>query len=130
MFFTWWTGPCTSWAWFSIESPSNYSYIALMPQQFIKVFISFETFLQVAQRYEILLIQEIRDKTQTSFPKLVKRLNDISQHQYNFVQSQRLGRTKSKEQYGYIYKYGFEKQSNITLQYASTLEAGSETSNF
>ena len=53
------------------------------------------------------MIQEIRDKEQTAFPELVKEVNAglSPSEQYDFVQSPRTGRTSSKEQYGYIFKY-------------------------
>jgi len=61
--------------------------------------------LQIVQRYDILVVQEIRDVDMEAFPSLVDQVNAVSSDRYEFVQSPRTGRTSSKEQYGYIYKY-------------------------
>ena len=56
----------------------------------------------IIRTYDIIAIQEIRDSSQTALPKLVDLVNsDGSQYQY--VVSERLGRTTSKEQYAYLY---------------------------
>ena len=49
--------------------------------------------------YNIVVIQEIRDKAETAFPQLCKMLPD-----YKCIVSTRAGTTSSKEQYGIIYK--------------------------
>ena len=49
-------------------------------------------------KFDIVFIQEIRDKSNTSFWKLCGMLPD-----YNCILSTREGRTSSKEQYGVIY---------------------------
>ena len=61
-------------------------------------------FVQMVQRYDIFMIQEIRDSAQTALPELVDKVNEVSSVRYDFVVSERTGRTSSKEQYGYIYK--------------------------
>ena len=53
--------------------------------------------------YDIIAFQEIRDASETYFPKLMEELPS-----YNYVVSTRLGRTSSKEQYAFIYKKGIE----------------------
>merc|ERR1712126_775118 len=60
--------------------------------------------VQIVQRYDILMIQEIRDSAQTALPELVETVNRASSMQYDFVVSPRTGRSSSKEQYGYIYR--------------------------
>lgn len=60
--------------------------------------------VQIVQRYDILMIQEIRDSAQTALPELVDNVNRASSVQYDFVVSPRTGRSSSKEQYGYIYR--------------------------
>jgi endonuclease/exonuclease/phosphatase family metal-dependent hydrolase len=56
----------------------------------------------IIRTYDIIAIQEIRDSSQTALPKLLDQVNsDGSQYQY--VVSERLGRTSSKEQYAYVY---------------------------
>lgn len=56
----------------------------------------------IIRTYDIIAIQEIRDSSEAALPKLVDLVNsDGSQYQY--VVSERLGRTSSKEQYAYVY---------------------------
>jgi deoxyribonuclease-1-like protein len=57
---------------------------------------------KIIRTYDVVAIQEIRDKTQTALPLLVERINSDGS-QYDYVVSERLGRTTSKEQYAYIY---------------------------
>jgi endonuclease/exonuclease/phosphatase family metal-dependent hydrolase len=52
--------------------------------------------------YDIVCIQEIRDKSQTSITDLIQEVNSENNN-YDYVVSERLGRTSSKEQYMYIY---------------------------
>ena len=56
----------------------------------------------IIRTYDIIAIQEIRDKSQTALPALVDLANSDGS-QYDYVVSERLGRTTSKEQYAYIY---------------------------
>ena len=58
---------------------------------------------KIIRTYDIVAIQEIRDKSQTAFPALVENVNTGDDSQYAYVVSERLGRTSSKEQYAYIY---------------------------
>jgi len=52
--------------------------------------------------YDVIAIQEIRDASQTALPALVNLINSDGS-QYDYVVSERLGRTTSKEQYAYIF---------------------------
>ncbi|WP_135611418.1 endonuclease/exonuclease/phosphatase family protein [Methanococcoides sp. AM1] len=56
----------------------------------------------IVRTYDIIAIQEIRDSSQTALPELVDLVNSDGA-QYDYVVSERLGRTSSKEQYAYIY---------------------------
>ena len=56
----------------------------------------------IIRTYDIIAIQEIRVASQTALPTLVNLVNADSS-QYDYVVSERLGRTTSKEQYAYIY---------------------------
>ncbi|MCD4820591.1 MAG: endonuclease/exonuclease/phosphatase family protein [Methanococcoides sp.] len=56
----------------------------------------------ITRTYDIMAIQEIRDKSQTALPELVDLVNSDGSN-YEFVVSERLGRTSSKEQYAYVY---------------------------
>ncbi|MCL2141641.1 MAG: endonuclease/exonuclease/phosphatase family protein [Methanimicrococcus sp.] len=60
------------------------------------------------RRYDVVGIQEIRDAGGTSLPKLVDLVNNGTDengqpYNYDYVVSDRLGRSTSKEQYAYIY---------------------------
>lgn len=54
-------------------------------------------------RYDICLVQEIRDASGESIHQLVAKLNESSGKKYKVVLSERLGRTNSKEAYAYVY---------------------------
>ena len=56
----------------------------------------------IIRTYDIIAIQEIRDSSQTALPELVDLVNSDGSR-YNYVVSERLGRTTSKEQYSYVY---------------------------
>jgi len=57
---------------------------------------------ETIRTYDIVCIQEIRDKSQTSISALMEEVNSEG-NDYDYVVSERLGRTSSKEQYMYIY---------------------------
>lgn len=59
---------------------------------------------KVITRYDIILIQEIRDASQTAIFELLNLVNQQSAQKYKIILSDRLGRTRSKEQYAYFYK--------------------------
>ena len=56
----------------------------------------------IIRTYDIIAIQEIRDKSQTTLPALVDLVN-ADGSQYDYVVSKRPGRTTSKEQYAYVF---------------------------
>ncbi|KAH8861337.1 Deoxyribonuclease-1 [Schistosoma japonicum] len=60
--------------------------------------------IQILSRYDLVVIQEIRDSKNTSFKQLVNVLNEHTGGIYASILSEKLGRTYSKEQYGLIYK--------------------------
>ncbi|XP_048586768.1 deoxyribonuclease-1 isoform X2 [Nematostella vectensis] len=60
--------------------------------------------VKILLRYDIVLIQEIRDSSQTAMPLLLQNLNSASSSPYKMAISERLGRTSSKEQYAYVYR--------------------------
>ncbi|CAH8525092.1 unnamed protein product [Heterobilharzia americana] len=60
--------------------------------------------VKILSRYDLVVIQEIRDSKNTSFKQLVEELNKYTNGIYKSLLSEKLGRTKSKEQYGLIYK--------------------------
>ncbi len=58
--------------------------------------------VDIAQKFDILAIQEIRSTDDTIIPRFVQMINQAGLH-YNFVVGPREGRTSSKEQYAFIY---------------------------
>ncbi|TGC09441.1 exonuclease/endonuclease/phosphatase family protein [Methanolobus halotolerans] len=56
----------------------------------------------IVRTYDVVAIQEIRDKSQTALPELIDLVNSDGS-EYDYVVSERLGRTISKEQYAYVY---------------------------
>ncbi len=62
-----------------------------------------QTYSDIIDDYDIIFVQEIRNKDQTAFPKLCDMLAD-----YECRVSSRAGRSSSKEQNGVIYKEGIE----------------------
>ncbi len=61
-----------------------------------------EVLAQIIRSYDVVAVQEIRDKSQTALPQLVDAVNREGAN-YEYVVSERLGRTTSKEQYAYVY---------------------------
>lgn len=61
-----------------------------------------EVLAQIIRSYDVVAVQEIRDSSQTALPQLVETVNSEG-GSYEYVVSERLGRTTSKEQYAYVY---------------------------
>ncbi|XP_062503305.1 deoxyribonuclease-1-like isoform X2 [Corticium candelabrum] len=62
-----------------------------------------DVIVQIVRRYDVLLIQEVRDKRETAIVTLLELVNNGTDT-YNATISRRLGRTTSKEQYAFFYK--------------------------
>jgi endonuclease/exonuclease/phosphatase family metal-dependent hydrolase len=58
---------------------------------------------KVIRNYDVIAVQEIRDASQTALPMIKDTVNSMGNPTYDYVVSDRLGRTTSKEQYAYIY---------------------------
>jgi len=58
---------------------------------------------KIIRNYDVIAVQEIRDASQTALPLLRDAVNSIGSSKYEYVVSDRLGRTTSKEQYAYIF---------------------------
>ena len=57
---------------------------------------------QTIRSYDLIAIQEVRDRSGTALPALLTEVNRDGSR-YAYVESERLGRTVSKEQYAYFY---------------------------
>ena len=63
-----------------------------------------EALVSIADRYDVLLIQEIRDKSGGAIVELLDLINAYTDDDFAMVISDRLGRTVSKEQYAFLYR--------------------------
>lgn len=63
-----------------------------------------EVIVSVGNRYDLLLVQEIRDKSGAAILELLDMLNAATDDDFALIQSDRLGRTVSKEQYAFFYR--------------------------
>ncbi len=57
----------------------------------------------IIRQFDIVAVQDIRDKSETAIMKLLNAVNQSGDH-YSLIQSQRLGRSDSKEQYAFFCK--------------------------
>uniref|UniRef100_A0A8C9WJV7 Deoxyribonuclease-1-like 1 n=1 Tax=Scleropages formosus TaxID=113540 RepID=A0A8C9WJV7_SCLFO len=66
------------------------------------------TLVRVLSRYDVCLLQEVRDGRGKAIPTLLSLLNSYDEaHQYAYVASERLGRTPIyQEQYVFVYRKG------------------------
>jgi len=58
---------------------------------------------KIVREFDIVLVQEIRDSSEQTAPYFLQRINEMEGPKYNYVRSERLGRTTSKEAYAYFY---------------------------
>jgi deoxyribonuclease-1/deoxyribonuclease-1-like protein len=59
---------------------------------------------EILPSFDVILIQEIRDISGEAIMELMEALEALYPGQFGLVLSERLGRTRSKEQYAYIYR--------------------------
>jgi endonuclease/exonuclease/phosphatase family metal-dependent hydrolase len=74
-----------------------------------------EILAKTMRNFDIVAMQEIRDKGQTALPLLIEKINSMPGEKYNYTVGPRLGRTSSKEQYAYIYNSKIKLLSNYTF---------------
>jgi exonuclease III len=59
---------------------------------------------KIAQEFDIMLVQEIRDAAEETAPYYCQEINEaVGYQKYDFIRSERLGRSSSKEAYAYFY---------------------------
>lgn len=63
-----------------------------------------QAFAEIIRRYDAILVQEIRDISESAPHELLAKVNDYEGPQYGLLLSPRLGRTAYKEQYGLYYQ--------------------------
>ncbi|KAJ6655950.1 hypothetical protein lerEdw1_004535 [Lerista edwardsae] len=78
-----------------------------------------EVIVKILDRYDITLVQEVRDSDLSAVTELLERLNSASKHSYSHVISEPLGRDTYKETYLFIYR---PKKVTVVdqLQYPNT----------
>ena len=59
--------------------------------------------VNITRQFDLVLIQEIRDSSETTAPLFLEMINEAEGPDYAYVRSPRLGRTSSKEAYAYFY---------------------------
>ncbi|XP_027973400.1 deoxyribonuclease-1 isoform X3 [Eumetopias jubatus] len=64
--------------------------------------------VQILSRYDIAVIQEVRDSHLTAVGKLLDILNQDDPNTYQFVVSKPLGRNSYKEQYLFLFSYQYD----------------------
>ena len=58
---------------------------------------------RIVREFDVMLIQEIRDSNEETIPFFLQEINDVEGPKYQYIRSERLGRSTSKEAYAYIY---------------------------
>lgn len=59
---------------------------------------------KIAQEFDIIFVQEIRDKEEETASYYCQKINEeVGYNKYDFIKSDRLGRSQSKEAYSYFY---------------------------
>ena len=58
---------------------------------------------KTVREFDVVLVQEIRDASETTAPIFLDLINTFDGPEYAFIRSERLGRTTSKEAYAYFY---------------------------
>ncbi len=58
---------------------------------------------RIAREFDVVLVQEIRDKRGETAPYYLQKINELEGLRYSYARSERLGRSTSKEAYAYFY---------------------------
>ncbi|XP_035685231.1 deoxyribonuclease-1-like [Branchiostoma floridae] len=80
--------------------------------------------LQTVERYDLFLVMEIRDSTQTAIYDFLDQLNNRTENPYSLILSDRLGRSSYKEQYAFFYK----ESSGLSVSDVYHFDDGDENS--
>jgi len=62
-----------------------------------------EVLVDVAREFDVMLVQEIRDSSGETAPAYLELINGVEGASYAYIESERLGRTTSKESYAYYW---------------------------
>lgn len=72
---------------------------------------------KIVRNFDIVAVQEFRDKSETTLPYFVDKINELPGDVYNFIGSARLGRTASKEEYAFIFNMRTVSYANASYVY-------------
>ncbi len=75
---------------------------------------------KTVRHFDVIAVQEFRDKTQKTLPYFVKKINDMDGDKYDYIGSSRLGRISSKERYAFIYNTKTVKFNDFSYVYNDT----------
>lgn len=85
-----------------------------------------DVLVRIIMRYDIILIQEIRDSKGTAIVELLDKVNAATpSNQFEMRISERLGRSHSKEQYAFLYR----QKSGLRVERVYTYEDSHEPRN-
>ena len=73
--------------------------------------------VKIVRNFDIVAVQEFRDKQEETLPFFVKKINEAPGDKYDFVGSKRLGRSSSKEKYAFIFNTKTVKYKDISFVY-------------
>lgn len=62
-----------------------------------------DVLVDTVREFDVVLVQEIRDSSETTVPIFLEHINAMEGPEYAFIRSERLGRSSSKEAYAYFY---------------------------
>ncbi|MCP4373451.1 MAG: hypothetical protein GY797_35920, partial [Deltaproteobacteria bacterium] len=79
-----------------------------------------EVLTKIVRNFDIVAVQEFRDKSEMTLPYFVKEINELSGDEYKYVDSIRLGRTSSKEKYAFIYNTVTVSFNNFSYVYSDS----------
>ncbi|MCE9673975.1 hypothetical protein LY474_39910 [Myxococcus stipitatus] len=61
-----------------------------------------QVIIDTAKRYELILVQEVKDTTDSATMTLLNQVNAATGNAYSLLVSNRLGRSNAKEQYAFL----------------------------
>lgn len=73
--------------------------------------------VKTVRNFDIVAVQEFRDKTEKTLPFFVDEINEITGDKFDYVGSARLGRSSSKEKYAFIFNTRTVKFNDFSYVY-------------
>ncbi|HDD70935.1 MAG TPA: hypothetical protein ENF94_02100 [Candidatus Woesearchaeota archaeon] len=76
--------------------------------------------VDIVDDYDIIAIQEFRDKTEETVPYFLSKINEKEGNNYSVIASERLGRSSSKERYAFYYDNKRIEFLNLSFTFPDT----------